>query len=59
VAAERQLEAASQKPVPCSAATMGLGDASKASITSRSDGGAMGLPNSVMSAPAEKVRPRR
>ena len=42
---------------PPIAATIGLATASKASITSGRDGGAGGLPNSVMSAPAMKVLP--
>ena len=43
--------------VPCSAATIGLSDASIASMTSGRNGATGGLPNSDMSAPAMKVRP--
>ena len=61
-AATRQWQpSASSKPppsgVPCNAATTGFGIVSIISITSPRPGGCSGLPNSVMSAPAAKVRP--
>ena len=45
------------KAVPCSAATTGFGIVSIAAMTSPRPGACGGLPNSVMSAPAKKVRP--
>ncbi len=43
--------------VPCTAAIVGFFTSSSTAITSISDGGCGGLPNSVMSAPATNVRP--
>ncbi len=45
------------RAVPCNAATTGFGIASIAAMTSCRLGACGGLPNSVMSAPAKKVRP--
>ena len=55
-----QASASSKPPpsaVPCSAATTGFGIASIAAMTAARLGDCGGLPNSVISAPAKKVRP--
>ncbi len=61
IAMRKWQPSATSKPppsaVPWIAATIGFGDLSSATITCCNEGSSFGLPNSVMSAPAKKVRP--